>query len=97
MRLKLNLSCDVVAQRLRSPGGPSGLRKSGWCFDGVDMSRFVVGAKRRHRDIRAYQITRAKAMLDELELTNAWWGFKEHTVVMSPSTSLARQCEGRCR
>jgi basic membrane protein A and related proteins len=85
----INLGCDVVAQHTDSPAGLQVCEKSKvWCFgQGADMSRFAPKTQATGiEDIWGpYYISRAKAMLDESwKPDDAWWGFKEGTVVMSP-------------
>jgi basic membrane protein A and related proteins len=84
-----NLGCDVIAQHTDSPAGLQvAEQRKVWCFgQGADMSRF---APKMHltgiEDIWGpYYISRAKAVLDGTwKPDDAWWGFKEGTVVMSP-------------
>jgi basic membrane protein A and related proteins len=84
-----NLGCDVIAQHTDSPAGLQvAEQRKVWCFgQGADMSRF---APKMHltaiEDIWGpYYISRAKAMLDGTwKSDDAWWGFKEGTVVISP-------------
>jgi basic membrane protein A and related proteins len=85
----INLGCDVVAQHTDSPAGLQVCEKSKvWCFgQGADMSRFAPKTQATGiEDIWGpYYISRAKAMLDgSWKPDDAWWGFKEGTVVMSP-------------
>ena len=84
-----NLGCDVVAQHTDSPAGLQVCeQRKVWCFgQGADMSRFAPKTQATGiEDIWGpYYISRAKAMLDGTwKPDDAWWGFKEGTVVMSP-------------
>ena len=85
----INLGCDVVAQHTDSPAGlQAAKQRKVWCFGKARTCR----ASRRRRKRPAiediwgpYYISRAKAMLDgRWKPDDAWWGFKEGTVVMSP-------------
>ncbi len=85
----INLGCDVVAQHTDSPAGLQVCeQRKVWCFgQGADMSRFAPKTQATGiEDIWGpYYISRAKAMLDGTwKPDDAWWGFKEGTVVMSP-------------
>ena len=85
----INLGCDVVAQHTDSPAGLQVCeQRKVWCFgQGADMSRFAPKTQATGiEDIWGpYYISRAKAMLDgSWKPDDAWWGFKEGTVVMSP-------------
>ncbi len=84
-----NLGCDVIAQHTDSPAGLQvAEQRKIWCFgQGADMSRFAPKWQATAiEDIWGpYYISRAKAMLDGTwKSDDAWWGFKEGTVVMSP-------------
>jgi basic membrane protein A len=84
-----NLGCDVVAQHTDSPAGLQVCEKRKvWCFgQGADMARFAPKTQLTAiEDIWGpYYISRAKAALDGTwKSDNAWWGFKEGTVVMGP-------------
>ena len=84
-----NLGCDVIAQHTDSPAGLQVCEKRKvWCFgQGADMSRFAPQAHLTAiEDIWGpYYISRAKAVLDgSWKPDDAWWGFKEGTVVMAP-------------
>ena len=84
-----NLGCDVVAQHTDSPAGLQVCEKRKvWCFgQGADMARFAPKTQLTAiEDIWGpYYISRAKAVLDGTwKADNAWWGFKEGTVVMGP-------------
>jgi basic membrane protein A len=84
-----NLGCDVIAQHTDSPAGLQvAEQRKVWCFgQGADMTRF---APKTHltaiEDIWGpYYISRAQALLDgSWKPDDAWWGFKEGTVVISP-------------
>jgi basic membrane protein A and related proteins len=85
----INLGCDVVAQHTDSPAGLQVCeQRKVWCFgQGADMSRFAPKTQATGiEDIWGpYYTSRAKAMLDgSWKPDDAWWGFKEGTVVMSP-------------
>ncbi len=85
----INLGCDVVAQHTDSPAGLQVCeQRKVWCFgQGADMSRFAPKTQATGiEDIWGpYYISRAKAALDGTwKPDDAWWGFKEGTVVMSP-------------
>ena len=85
----INLGCDVVAQHTDSPAGLQVCeQRKVWCFgQGADMSRFAPKAQATGiEDIWGpYYISRAKALLDgSWKSDDAWWGFKEGTVVMAP-------------
>jgi len=85
----INLGCDVIAQHTDSPAGLQvAEQRKVWCFgQGADMSRFAPKWQATGiEDIWGpYYISRAKAMLDGTwKSDDAWWGFKEGTVVMSP-------------
>jgi basic membrane protein A and related proteins len=85
----INLGCDVVAQHTDSPAGLQVCEKSKvWCFgQGADMSRFAPKTQATGiEDIWGpYYISRAQALVDgSWKPDDAWWGFKEGTVVMSP-------------
>ena len=84
-----NLGCDVVAQHTDSPAGLQVCEKRKvWCFgQGADMARFAPKTQLTAiEDIWGpYYISRAKAVLDGTwKADDAWWGFKEGTVVMGP-------------
>jgi simple sugar transport system substrate-binding protein len=84
-----NLGCDVVAQHTDSPAGLQVCeQRKVWCFgQGADMARFAPKTQLTAiEDIWGpYYISRAKAMLDGTwKSDDAWWGFKEGTVVMGP-------------
>ena len=84
-----NLGCDVIAQHTDSPAGLQVCeQRKVWCFgQGADMSRFAPKTQATAiEDIWGpYYISRAKAMLDgSWKPDDAWWGFKEGTVVISP-------------
>ncbi len=85
----INLGCDVVAQHTDSPAGLQVCeQRKVWCFgQGADMARFAPKTQASAiEDIWGpYYISRAKAMLDGTwKSDDAWWGFKEGTVVMGP-------------
>ena len=85
----INLGCDVVAQHTDSPAGLQVCeQRKVWCFgQGADMSRFAPKTQATGiEDIWGpYYISRAKAALDgSWKSDDAWWGFKEGTVVMAP-------------
>ena len=85
----INLGCDVVAQHTDSPAGLQVCeQRKVWCFgQGADMSRFAPKTQATGiEDIWGpYYTSRAKAALDgSWKPDDAWWGFKEGTVVMSP-------------
>jgi basic membrane protein A and related proteins len=85
----INLGCDVVAQHTDSPAGLQMCeQRKVWCFgQGADMSRFAPKTQATGiEDIWGpYYTSRAKAMLEgSWKPDDAWWGFKEGTVVMSP-------------
>jgi basic membrane protein A len=84
-----NLGCDVVAQHTDSPAGLQVCeQRKVWCFgQGADMSRFAPKTQATGiEDIWGpYYTSRGKALLDgSWKPDDAWWGFKEGTVVMSP-------------
>ena len=84
-----NLGCDVVAQHTDSPAGLQVCEKRKvWCFgQGADMAKFAPKTQLSAiEDIWGpYYISRAKAVLDgSWKPDDAWWGFKEGTVVMGP-------------
>ncbi len=85
----INLGCDVVAQHTDSPAGLQVCeQRKVWCFgQGADMSRFAPKTQATGiEDIWGpYYTSRAKAALDgSWKPDDAWWGFREGTVVMSP-------------
>ena len=85
----VNLGCDVVAQHTDSPAGLQVCeQRKVWCFgQGADMSRFAPKTQATGiEDIWGpYYTSRAQALLDGAwKPDDAWWGFKEGTVVMSP-------------
>ncbi len=88
----INLGCDVVAQHTDSPAGLQVCEQhKAWCFgQGADMHKFAPKTQLTAiEDIWGpYYISRAKAVLDgSWKPDDAWWGFKEGTVVMSPFSS----------
>ena len=85
----INLSADVIAQHTDSPAGLQVCEQHKvWCFgQGADMKKFAPKTQLTAiEDIWGpYYISRAKAVLDgSWKPDDAWWGFKEGTVVMSP-------------
>ena len=85
----INLGCDVIAQHTDSPAGLQVCeQRKAWCFgQGADMARFAPKTQLTAiEDIWGpYYISRAKAVLDGTwKPDDAWWGFKEGTVVMGP-------------
>jgi simple sugar transport system substrate-binding protein len=88
----INLGCDVIAQHTDSPAGLQVCEQhKAWCFgQGADMKKFAPKTQLTAiEDIWGpYYISRAKAVLDgSWKPDDAWWGFKEGTVVMSPFSS----------
>ncbi len=88
----INLGCDVIAQHTDSPAGLQVCeQRKAWCFgQGADMKKFAPKTQLTAiEDIWGpYYISRAKALLDgSWKPDDAWWGFKEGTVVMSPFSS----------
>jgi basic membrane protein A len=84
-----NLGCDVVAQHTDSPAGLQVCEKRKvWCFgQGADMAKFAPKTQLSAiEDIWGpYYSSRAQALLDgSWKPDDAWWGFKEGTVVMGP-------------
>ena len=85
----INLGCDVVAQHTDSPAGLQVCeQRKVWCFgQGADMSRFAPKTQATGiEDIWGpYYTSRAQALVaGDWKPDDAWWGFKEGTVVMSP-------------
>lgn len=85
----INLGCDVIAQHTDSPAGLQVCeQRKAWCFgQGADMHKFAPKTQLTAiEDIWGpYYISRAKAVLDgSWKPDDAWWGFKEGTVVMAP-------------
>jgi basic membrane protein A and related proteins len=87
-----NLGCDIITTHTDSPAPLQVCEQKGlFGFgQGADMSRFAPHAHLTAiEDIWGpYYISRAKAVLDgSWKSDDAWWGFKEGTVKISPYNS----------